>query len=184
MECKLVPAPSGPWKPIHMARSLALECTFESGGATQLPSIKRETSRPKDEAHPHSCFVLHKCGHRCVSLSTCGHQRVIYCFESQMFEAQNQAFSISLISVFLLVHKYLSVFKINTFISQPQQHLRQRCISLFSTIELKGFSSIFKFIYISSVCVLFFFRTHFKLCHPSSTFRDASNGVRIFLCLI
>lgn len=56
-KCKLVPVPSGLWKPIHMARSLIL-CTGRGAPQCNFPQSKEEkTTRADDKAHPHSCFV-------------------------------------------------------------------------------------------------------------------------------
>lgn len=82
-ECKLVPAPSGHWELIHMARTIALEHALRIAPQCKFPQSKDKTGTANDKAHPHSCFVS-SCANACVwereracatvSLSTCGDQ--------------------------------------------------------------------------------------------------------------
>lgn len=51
---------------------------IESCTAMQLPSIKRETSRTNDKAHPHSCLVCYVCESEHVRSSW-----VILCYDKK-----------------------------------------------------------------------------------------------------
>lgn len=78
-KCKLVPVPSGLWKPIHMARSL-IPCTGRVTPQCNFPQSKgKKTTRVDDKAHPHSCFVC-AAAHEWLSFWEFKHVLVFFVF--------------------------------------------------------------------------------------------------------